>query len=186
LRCRSGLSASKSRPADGPPTARESPSRARGPADRGGMPPLCGLAARSRFGQRERERERRVSDADASYYGPTSSTRTPNNAIPQRNHAKYNSLSEATRSLSQGPRQTISCRPRRRPDKSTIPDPCLFVKALFLIGQWLGRNGSRYRLLRTAPVKAATAHNELWRENRCLHTEAQPRCGSRPRRSNSR
>jgi len=42
--------------------------------------------------ERERERERRVSDADASYYGPARSTRTLSNAIPQRKHAKDNSL----------------------------------------------------------------------------------------------
>jgi hypothetical protein len=47
-------------------------------------------------------------------------TRTLDNAIPQRNHAKYNSLSEATRSLSQGPRQTISCRPRRPTQNPTL------------------------------------------------------------------
>jgi hypothetical protein len=28
--------------------------------------------------------------------------------------------------------------------KATITDPCLFVKALFLIGQWLARNDPRY------------------------------------------
>src|SRR6185312_4482345 len=68
-----------------------------------------GLAV-SRPGQRERERERerRVSDADASYNGPISDTRTLKHLIPQRKHAKNNSLSEATRSLSQGPRQTFT------------------------------------------------------------------------------
>jgi hypothetical protein len=45
-------------------------------------------------GQRERERERRVSDADASYNGPAKTTRTLNNAIPQRKHAKNNPLSK--------------------------------------------------------------------------------------------
>src|SRR5580693_6974621 len=35
-------------------------------------------------------------------------------------HAKHNSLSEATRSLSQGPRQTISCRPRRPTQNPTL------------------------------------------------------------------
>jgi hypothetical protein len=59
-----------------------------------------GLALES---QRERERERRVSDADASYYASTVNTRTPKHVNPQRPHAKYNSLSETTRSLSQGP-----------------------------------------------------------------------------------
>src|SRR5580693_8261689 len=78
--------------------------------------------AESRPGQRERERERRVSDADAdaSYYGPAGATQTLSDAIPRRNHAKHNSLSEATRSLSQGPRQTISCRPRRPTQNPTL------------------------------------------------------------------
>jgi hypothetical protein len=76
--------------------------------------------AEGRPGQRERERERRVSDADASYNASSLSTRTLNNAIPQRNHAKNNSLSEATRSLSQGPRQKRLAaghrdRPKTRP-----------------------------------------------------------------------
>ena len=53
--------------------------------------------------ERERERERRVSDADASYYGPVNDTRTLKHMIPQRMHAKNNSLSKTTRSLSQGP-----------------------------------------------------------------------------------
>src|ERR1700735_1927945 len=35
-------------------------------------------------------------------------------------HAKNNSLSETTRSLSQGPRQTISCRPRRPTQNPTL------------------------------------------------------------------
>jgi hypothetical protein len=56
--------------------------------------------------QRERERERRVSDADASYNGPINSAKTLNNAIPQRKQAKNNPLSKnVTRSLSQGTRQ---------------------------------------------------------------------------------
>jgi hypothetical protein len=61
--------------------------------------------AESRPGQRERERERerRVSDADASYYVNLMSTRTLEHVYPQRMHAKNNSLSDATRSLSQGP-----------------------------------------------------------------------------------
>jgi hypothetical protein len=41
-----------------------------------------GLAPRRRLAQRERERERRVSDADASYYGPARCTRTLKHVIP--------------------------------------------------------------------------------------------------------
>src|ERR1700728_4964049 len=52
------------------------------------------LAPRRQRSQRERERERRVSDADASYNGPANNTRTLNNAIPQRKHAKNNPLSK--------------------------------------------------------------------------------------------
>ena len=78
-------------------------------------------------GQRERERERRVSDADASYNRPIRDTRTLNNAIPQRNHAKNNSLSEATRSLSQGPcftgkKSTTEANPK--PDLISTPPSC--------------------------------------------------------------
>ena len=58
------------------------------------MPRRKGLAARSRLGQRERERERRVSDADASYNTPSRGARTPKHVIPKRNHAKNNSLSK--------------------------------------------------------------------------------------------
>jgi hypothetical protein len=68
-------------------------------------PARAGRRGLRRVAQRERERERRVSDADASYKGPSSDTRTPKHVIPQRNHAKNNSLSKTTRSLSQGPRQ---------------------------------------------------------------------------------
>jgi hypothetical protein len=39
--------------------------------------------AESRPGQGERERERRVSVADASYYGPANSTWTLKHVIPQ-------------------------------------------------------------------------------------------------------
>jgi hypothetical protein len=73
-----------------------------------GCDPLAGEAqshAERRPGQRERERERRVSDADASYNATTTGARTPKHMIPKRKHAKNNSLSETTRSLSQGPRQ---------------------------------------------------------------------------------
>jgi hypothetical protein len=53
--------------------------------------------------QRERERERRVSVADASYYGPVFDAKTLKHAIPQRKHAKNDPLSKnVTRSLSQG------------------------------------------------------------------------------------
>jgi hypothetical protein len=48
-----------------------------------------GLAlAESRPGQRERERERRVSDADASYWGRICGAWTLDHAMPQRLHAK--------------------------------------------------------------------------------------------------
>src|SRR6185437_9137766 len=63
--------------APGALSAREKPRRPLGPACRAAKPRRVGLAARDRPSQRERERERRVSDADASYYGPISDTRTP-------------------------------------------------------------------------------------------------------------
>jgi hypothetical protein len=44
--------------------------------------------AESRLGQRERERERRVSDADASYYGPICGAWTRCHAMPRKLHAK--------------------------------------------------------------------------------------------------
>jgi hypothetical protein len=75
-----------------------------GPYDRMKRQPGLKLAE-GQPGQRERERERRVSDADASYNGPAKTTRTLKHAIPQRKHANNNSLSKTTRSLSQGPCQ---------------------------------------------------------------------------------
>src|SRR6202034_1190951 len=64
-----------------------------GPYDR--LEQRSGLKlAESHPGKRERERERRVSDADASYNGPAKTTRTLNNAIPQRKHAKNKPLSK--------------------------------------------------------------------------------------------
>jgi hypothetical protein len=60
---------------------------------RGLSPRRWELAPRRRPDQRERERERRVSDADASYNRPISGTRTLKHAIPKRNHANNNSLS---------------------------------------------------------------------------------------------
>jgi hypothetical protein len=103
----------------------------------------------SRAGQRERERERRVSDADASYYAPNRGARTPDCVIPKRNHARYNSLSKASRSLSQGPRQNcvgVDHEDRPRPDLmyappnsylrcgyvATVHDLCTTVKVPFL------------------------------------------------------
>ena len=53
-----------------------------GPYDRRGDESGLKLAV-SQPGQRERERERRVSDADASYYAGTVSTRTLKHVIPQ-------------------------------------------------------------------------------------------------------
>jgi hypothetical protein len=53
----------------------------------------AGLVLADRAGQRERERERRVSDADTSYKGPFSGARALKHVIPQRKHANYNSLS---------------------------------------------------------------------------------------------
>ena len=50
-----------------------------------------------RPGQRERERERRVSDADASYNGPATSTRTLKHVIPQRNHVNTTLSRKTTR-----------------------------------------------------------------------------------------
>src|SRR6185437_5768145 len=67
---------------------------------------------------RERERERRVSDAHAPYNAPTWGARTPKHVIPKRNHAKNNSLSKMTRSLSQGPVKTVLASTTK-----TDPDP---------------------------------------------------------------
>jgi hypothetical protein len=72
--------------------AREWSSRASCPAVAAVLPRRVGLAARCRLVQRERERERRVSDADASYYRPVNKTRALNHADPQRLHANNNSL----------------------------------------------------------------------------------------------
>ncbi len=66
--------------------------------------------------ERERERERRVSHADASYNGPATSATTLDHVIPNRKHAKNNPSLKTTRSLSQGPRQN-------RLDSTTKTDP---------------------------------------------------------------
>jgi len=96
------------------PTAREKSSRASRPACRAILPRQRELAARGRRSQRERERERRVSDADASYNGPAITTRTLKHVIPQRNHAKNNSLSKNEQvPLPRSPSKTCWCRPRR-------------------------------------------------------------------------
>jgi hypothetical protein len=77
--------------------------------------------AESRVGQRERERERRVSDADASYNATTTGARTPKHVIPKRNHAKKPTLSQKTsRSLSQGPVKNMLVSTTK-----TDPDPTL-------------------------------------------------------------
>ena len=97
--------AAEEQEAESAPVARERPSPGLIPASRKAKPRRVGLTPRRRQSQRERERERerRVSDADASYNASPVSTRTLEHVIPQRNHANYNSLSVATRSLSQGP-----------------------------------------------------------------------------------
>ena len=90
--------------------------------------------AGERLGQRERERERRVSDADASYYGPVNDTRTLNRAIPQRNHAKYNSLSKSDpvplprALLKPVKRQTTESNPK--PDLMSTRHPLLDIESL--------------------------------------------------------
>src|SRR6185437_5201753 len=105
-------------------------SRAQYPARGAAEPRREDLAARSRPAQRERERERerRVSVADASYNAPIKDARTPKHVIPKRNHAKNNSLSKTSRSLSQGPRQYCWRRPRRptqtRPYVRPTPHMC--------------------------------------------------------------
>src|ERR1700722_17071482 len=53
------------------------------PASRGSPSRRQRLAPRAALAQRERERERRVSDADASYNGGVCDTKTLNCAIPQ-------------------------------------------------------------------------------------------------------
>src|SRR3984957_3655103 len=81
----------------------------------------------SRPGQRERERERRVSDADASYYARVRSTRTLKHVIPKRNHAKNNSLSNndpvpLPRALPK-PVKRQTTRPNPKPDLMFDPHP---------------------------------------------------------------
>jgi hypothetical protein len=64
------------------------PNRPLGPVARGVSGVLRRLERRDQLGQRERERERRVSDADASYYGPICGARTHVHAMPMKLHAK--------------------------------------------------------------------------------------------------
>jgi len=96
------------------PAGRERPSRTCRPASRVPTTRRGPLAPRRQPSQRERERERRVSDADASYNGPTSSTRTLNCANPQRKHAKHNtlSLSRPGPSPKVPVKNQVCCRPR--------------------------------------------------------------------------
>jgi hypothetical protein len=85
------------------------------------LPRRVCLAARSRLGQRERERERRVSDADASYYRPVMNAKTLNNAIPQRMHAKNSSLSE----VRPGPSPKVPVKTKLASTTKTDPKPDL-------------------------------------------------------------
>jgi hypothetical protein len=90
------------------------------------LPRRVCLAARSRLGQRERERERRVSDADASYYRPVMNAKTLNNAIPQRMHAKNSSLSE----VRPGPSPKVPVKTKLASTTKTDPKPDLYVRPL--------------------------------------------------------
>jgi hypothetical protein len=100
---------------------REKSSRLSKPVSRAVLPRRVGLAARRRLGQRERERDIRVSDADASYYRPIMDAKTLNNAIPQRMHAKNNSLSEVRPGPSpKVPVKTSWRRPRRPTQNPTL------------------------------------------------------------------
>jgi hypothetical protein len=125
------------------------PQQSRPPLGDPGRPARAGrrgLALRRRQSQRERERERRVSDADASYNGPARSTRTLKHVIPQRNHANNNSLSIATRSLSQGPRQN-----KLVSTTKTDPKPTL-CSSLTQAGRRDARECTRYLTLCQACV----------------------------------
>jgi hypothetical protein len=105
------------------------------------------LAPRRRLGQRERERERRVSDADASYYGPIRDAKTLNNAIPQRMHAKNNSLSE----VRPGPSPKVPVKTKLASTTKTDPKPDLMYArchlAKGLIGVYTRRANSCQPLL---------------------------------------
>jgi len=63
--------------------ALEKPSRALCPAHRAPLARRRELTPLRQLSQRERERERRVSDADASYNGPIIDAKTLNSANPQ-------------------------------------------------------------------------------------------------------
>ena len=131
-----------------------------GKASRGARPRRGASGRESRLDQRERERERRVSDADASYYGPATRTTTLNCAIPQRKHANYNPLSVATRFLSRNPHpKRLNPVTRTDPNESYVcPNPIsdqdmkrLYTTTLFVSttsGRILGnhaRDGTRPR-----------------------------------------
>ena len=102
-------------------SARCSANRAPCPAYRRSSPRREGLAPWGQLGQRERERERRVSDADASYYATTTSARTPKHVIPKRNHAKYNPLSKKRA----GPSPKVPVKNMLVSTTKTDPDPTL-------------------------------------------------------------
>jgi hypothetical protein len=100
---------------------REKSDRRLEPVNRAVPPRRVCLAARSRLDQRERERERRVSDADASYYGPANETRTLKHAIPQRKHAKNDPLSKSDPvPLPRSPSKQSWRRPRRPTQNPTL------------------------------------------------------------------
>jgi hypothetical protein len=103
--------------------AQEKPSRAIHSANRALTARRGELCPRRQLSQRERERERRVSDADASYNGPARSTRTLNCVIPQANHANYISISVATRSLSTVPSKALAIDHEDRPKPSLMLCP---------------------------------------------------------------
>src|SRR6202046_3011084 len=104
-----------------PAVEREKPSRALCSALPRQTPRREGLAPKRRLAQRERERERRVSDADASYYATNRGARTPKHVIPKRNHAKNNSLSKKRAGPSpKVPVKTSWRRPQRPTQNPTI------------------------------------------------------------------
>jgi hypothetical protein len=115
------------------------------PAGGGLSPRRWGLAPRRRPAQRERERERRVSDADASYYRPISDTRTLKHVHSQRNHANDNSLSNCDPvPLPRAPSKQVGV------DHRANPNPTLCLSCTHM-GTW---NASKH----TSPLAACQPH----------------------------
>jgi hypothetical protein len=94
------------------------------PAGNPGRSARAGRRGLSRLDQRERERERRVSDADASHYGRVRHARPPGHMIPQRKHAKNNSLSDCDPvPLPRSPSKPVEDRPQSQPKPDLMFGP---------------------------------------------------------------